>query len=68
MQLLSNNFRKVGQVYAPHDLSPVEVQKQSKLRLPNQDIFDVLGINPLFEYKVDHYNPSTAQGNVLMRF
>ncbi|MCJ1469842.1 hypothetical protein MMC07_008485 [Pseudocyphellaria aurata] len=54
MQAYANNFRKPGELYAPHDLSPVEVKKRGNFRRPNQDIFDVLGMNPLLEYK----NPS----------
>jgi len=42
-----------GDVYAPHDLSGAE-QKKWKYgrRRPTEDAFDVLGINPLLEYKV----------------
>ncbi|KAL9103301.1 MAG: hypothetical protein Q9163_001643 [Psora crenata] len=58
-----------GQVYSPHDLSAVEMEKrrQRHLFLPQQqqqhqsnnnfsnrrrgDVFDVLGINPLDQYK-----------------
>jgi hypothetical protein len=40
-------------VYAPHDLSGSE-QKKWKFgrKKPQQDAFDVLGINPVLEYKV----------------
>ncbi|OAL52026.1 ribosomal protein S18 [Pyrenochaeta sp. DS3sAY3a] len=47
-------FRKwqPGDVYAPHDLSGPE-QKKWKLgrKRPQQDAFDLLGINPIAEYK-----------------
>lgn len=41
-----------GDIYAPHDLSGAE-QKKWKYgrRRPTEDAFDVLGINPLLEYK-----------------
>lgn len=43
---------KVGDVYAPHDLSAVEATKWRKRKSSERDVFDVLGINPLEEYKV----------------
>ncbi|CAO2654296.1 Nn.00g110290.m01.CDS01 [Neocucurbitaria sp. VM-36] len=47
-------FRKwqPGDVYAPHDLSGSE-QKKWKFgrKKPQEDAFDVLGINPVLEYK-----------------
>lgn len=43
---------KAGDVYAPHDLSGVEMQKWRKRRTGGRDVFDLLGINPLGEYKV----------------
>lgn len=43
---------KAGDVYAPHDLSPVESRKWKARRGPSRDVFDALGINPLNEYKV----------------
>lgn len=43
---------KVGDVYAPHDLSAVEARKWSRRKSSERDVFDVLGINPLEEYKV----------------
>lgn len=43
---------KAGDVYAPHDLSPVEQMKWQKRRPREIDAFDELGINPLHEYKV----------------
>lgn len=42
-----------GDVYAPHDLSAVEQKKWKSGRMtPQTDAFDVLGINPINEYKV----------------
>lgn len=42
-----------GDVYAPHDLSGTEQKKWKQGRKkPQQDAFDVLGINPVLEYKV----------------
>ncbi|KAI4633684.1 uncharacterized protein J4E87_000848 [Alternaria ethzedia] len=41
-----------GDVYAPHDLSGTEQKKWKYGRKkPQQDAFDVLGINPILEYK-----------------
>ena len=48
-------YRKwqTGDVYAPHDLTGTE-QKKWKFgrKKPQSDAFDVLGINPVNEYKV----------------
>ena len=49
---------KAGDVYAPHDLSPVEQMKWQKRRPRETDAFDELGINPLHEYKVCLYHAS----------
>lgn len=43
---------QVGDVYAPHDLSAVEAAKWRKRKSSERDVFDILGINPLDEYKV----------------
>lgn len=43
---------KVGDVYAPHDLSAAEARKWRMKKAPSQDAFDVLSINPLDVYKV----------------
>lgn len=43
---------KQGDVYAPHDLSAVEMKKWRGRSKPTTDVFDVLAINPLNEYKV----------------
>ncbi|EGP86413.1 uncharacterized protein MYCGRDRAFT_18344, partial [Zymoseptoria tritici IPO323] len=45
---------KAGDVYAPHDLSGVEMSKWKKLRRkprPKYDVLDQLGVNPLDHYK-----------------
>lgn len=46
---------KSGDVYSPHDLSGVEMQKWKtvvKKGRPQKDVFDMLAINPLDQYKV----------------
>ena len=45
---------KVGDVYAPHDLSVQEMAQWKKFaaRPPRQDAFDVLALDPMKEYKV----------------
>jgi small subunit ribosomal protein S18 len=46
---------KAGDVYAPHDLSGIEMAKWKKLRRkdrPRYDVLDLLGIDPLQHYKV----------------
>lgn len=41
-----------GDVYSPHDLSPVEMQKWRKRSQRSGDVVDALGIRPLDMYKV----------------
>lgn len=41
-----------GDVYAPHDLSEVEMIKWKEPKRPTKDIIDMVGINPLDHYKV----------------
>lgn len=51
---------RVGDVYAPHDLTGVEMAKWKKLRRRGKgmggrgrvDVVDQLGINPIHHYKV----------------
>ena len=43
---------RVGDVYSPNDLGSVEARKWMVRRSVDRDAFDVLGINPLKEYKV----------------
>lgn len=42
---------KVGDLYAPHDLSAAEMRKWGKKQRPTQDVFDILAIDPLSLYK-----------------
>ncbi|KAJ4306200.1 hypothetical protein N0V88_000996 [Collariella sp. IMI 366227] len=42
---------KTGDVYAPRDLSPAEMGKWRRANPPKQDILDVLGVNPVDNYK-----------------
>lgn len=39
-------------MYAPHDLSAAEMQKWKRRGRPESDAFDLLGMNPVEEYKV----------------
>lgn len=41
-----------GNVYAPHDLSPTEMDKWRRIRKPEVDVIDMLGINPKDHYRV----------------
>lgn len=43
---------KAGDVYAPHDLSDVEMIKWKRRTQPTHDAFDVLDLNPLDHYRV----------------
>lgn len=43
---------KAGDIYAPHDLSSVEMQKWKRRGVPEYDAFDQLDMNPIGEYKV----------------
>lgn len=43
---------KAGDVYAPHDLSAVEMAKWKSRGKPTHDVFDVLDFNPLEHYRV----------------
>jgi small subunit ribosomal protein S18 len=61
-QKMSNDFLRqmprrweAGDVYSPHDLSPVEMQKWRKRSVKNNDVIDALGISPLDMYKVRLY-------------
>ncbi|TAQ86328.1 hypothetical protein B7494_g5346 [Chlorociboria aeruginascens] len=40
-----------GDVYAPHDLSAVEMAKWKKREYPKWDVFDALDLDPMVEYK-----------------
>ena len=43
---------EAGDVYSPHDMSPVEMQKWRKRSPRKADVVDALGIRPLDMYKV----------------
>lgn len=43
---------QVGEVYAPHDLSPVEMAKWGRSKTQRKDVVDMLGVNPLDMYRV----------------
>jgi small subunit ribosomal protein S18 len=43
---------RAGDVYAPHDLSEVEMAKWKKREKPSHDVFDVLDLNPMEHYRV----------------
>jgi small subunit ribosomal protein S18 len=48
---ITRRFR-AGDVYAPHDLSEVEMAKWKKRDRPQQDVFDVLDFKPMDHYRV----------------
>ena len=48
---------KIGDVYAPHDLSSAEMRKWSKKKRPDRDVFDILNVDPLSLYKVCLFSP-----------
>ncbi|KAL3963354.1 hypothetical protein ACCO45_000358 [Purpureocillium lilacinum] len=54
-----------GDVYSPHDLSPVEMQKWRKRSQRGGDVVDALGIRPLDMYKnfslVQEFTSSSGQ-------
>ncbi|MCJ1404075.1 WD40 repeat-like protein [Xylographa trunciseda] len=52
---------KQGDVYAPHDLSPVEMSKWRTKLTPDRDVFDVLAINP-----IDHYMVGTLSNTCVI--
>lgn len=43
---------KEGEIYAPKDLGPLEMKKWKSRKTPDYDVFDVLNMNPIDEYKV----------------
>lgn len=43
---------RIGDVYSPRDLGPAEMSKWRTARPPKKDIIDMLGFNPLDNYKV----------------
>ena len=59
LEIHQHNARKwkPGDVYAPHDLSAAEMKRWMYKRPGTTDAFDVLGIDPLKEYKVSFGEP-----------
>lgn len=53
---------KAGDVYAPHDLHPVEFEKWRRRARPSYDAFDVLDMNPL-----DHYRVCLESSHIALR-
>ncbi|CZS78866.1 unnamed protein product [Fusarium graminearum] len=73
-QKMSNDFLRqmprrweAGDVYSPHDLSPVEMQKWRKRSVKNNDVIDALGISPLDMYKnfslIEYFTSSSGMIN-----
>ncbi|KAF9774332.1 hypothetical protein IL306_007694 [Fusarium sp. DS 682] len=73
-QKMSNDFLRqmprrweAGDVYSPHDLSPVEMQKWRKKTVRNNDVIDALGISPLDMYKnfslIEHFTSTSGMIN-----
>ncbi|KAF5022400.1 hypothetical protein F66182_5540 [Fusarium sp. NRRL 66182] len=73
-QKMSNDFLKqmprrweAGDVYSPHDLSPIEMQKWRKRSVRNNDVIDTLGIRPLDMYKnfslIEHFTSPSGMIN-----
>ncbi|RSL87923.1 hypothetical protein CEP51_001962 [Fusarium floridanum] len=58
---------EAGDVYSPHDLSPVEMQKWRKRSVRNVDVVDALGISPLDMYKnfslIEHFTSPSGMIN-----
>ncbi|KAH7148506.1 ribosomal protein S18 [Dactylonectria macrodidyma] len=65
-QKMSNDYLKqmprkwqAGDVYSPHDLSPIEMQKWRKRSPPSVDVIDALGVSPVDMYKnfslIEHF-------------
>ena len=46
---------KKGDVYSPHDLTPVEMKKWRRKNALPKDAFDATAINPIDEWKVGRY-------------
>lgn len=53
---------KVGDIYAPHDLTGAETSKWRKRGnpTPTTDAFDTLALDPLKEYKVSQQPPAKS--------
>lgn len=48
---------ETGDVYAPHDLSPVEMRKWRKWTTESRDLVDLLGLSPVDMYRVSSFPP-----------
>jgi len=60
-ELLTSQQRFVpGDIYAPNDLTMEEFTARRSNRKPVRDAFDLLGINPLTQYKVR--TPQSGEG------
>lgn len=46
---------RAGDVYAPHDLSGVEMMKWKRRSQPDHDVFDIINFNPEEHYRVCVY-------------
>ncbi|KAF4457150.1 ribosomal S18, partial [Fusarium albosuccineum] len=73
-QKMSNDYLRqmprrweAGDVYSPHDLSPIEMQKWRKRSVRNNDVVDALGISPLDMYKnfslIEHFTSTSGMIN-----
>ena len=51
VQQMTRRWKK-GDVYAPKDLSPVEMRRWKGFLTPQVDIVDVMGFNPVDNYRV----------------
>ncbi|KAF4630429.1 hypothetical protein G7Y89_g7714 [Cudoniella acicularis] len=58
---------KAGDVYAPHDLSSIEMEKYRKRQRPHLDCFDVLGLNPLDHYRVSSTSPDAIKFKLTLK-
>ena len=54
---------KAGDVYAPHDLGPEEMMKWKQRSRPTKDVFDIMAVNPLDEYRVSTASPTSIARN-----
>lgn len=59
---------KAGDVYAPHDLSEVEMKKWKQRSRPEKDVFDVLDFNPMDHYRVCFFQLVACSNECLLEF
>jgi small subunit ribosomal protein S18 len=55
----------MGDLYAPHDLSPTEMKKWRKITTVDRDLVDLLGIRPLDMYRVSSWFSSSIRPVIL---